>query len=36
MPISHFLNQFKRLHVMLFNKYYVPSDEIEEISIEEL
>ena len=36
MPISHFLNQFKRLHVMLFKTYYVPSDEIEEISIEEL
>lgn len=36
MPISDFLNQFKRLHVMLFQRFYTPTEEIEEISLENL
>lgn len=36
MPISEILNQFKRLHIMLFERFYQPSDEIEEVSIEEI
>lgn len=36
MPISEFLNQFKRLHVLLFNRFYHPTKEIEEISLENL
>ncbi len=33
MPISDFLNQFKRLHVMLFNRFYEPTKEIEEFNL---
>ena len=36
MPISDFLNQFKRLHVMLFNRFYEPTEEIEEINLESI
>lgn len=36
MPISDFLNQFKRLHVILFERFYQLSDEIEEVSLEEI
>lgn len=36
MPITNFLNQFKRLHVVLFNKFYQPTNEIDEISIEDI
>ncbi len=36
MPISDFLNQFKRLHVMLFTRYYNPEDEVEELQLEKL
>lgn len=36
MPISDFLSQFKRLHVMLFNSSYHPTDEIEEITLDYL
>ncbi|MCM1033149.1 MAG: hypothetical protein NC405_05260 [Odoribacter sp.] len=36
MPISEFLKQFKRLHIMLFKRFYEPSNEIEEIDIEDL
>jgi len=36
MSISDFLNQFKRLHVMLFEQFYKPTDEIEEINLEDM
>ncbi|MBD5235911.1 MAG: hypothetical protein HDS61_05760 [Barnesiella sp.] len=36
MPISDFLNQFKRLHVLLFDSFYKPADEIEEINLEDI
>ena len=36
MPISDFLNQFKRLHILLFNSFFHPSDEIEEVELEDI
>ena len=36
MPISDFLNQFKRLHIILFKRFYQTAKEIEEVNLEDI